>query len=329
MRAFIAFTRQLSPAYRHLALTVPGFPVTFRPGQFVMVKPVVAAAPFLARAFSIYRIGPGREGPLVEILYKVLGKGTQCLAKLAPGDPLEVLGPFGNAFALPEEGDTPILVAGGIGVPPIAALAAAISSREPRAASRDEKEPRTSNVERRIAHVLLGGRTSEDILCIKDFEEAGARVAITTEDGSLGTRGLITDLLRPFLRECRVPSAECRESSRNEREPRSIIYTCGPQGMLAAVARLAAEFGMACQTSVEASMACGFGACMGCAIEVVGPRPGPSYKLVCKDGPVFDSREIAWKDEPRAGSREPRQASAGCRVPGAETDRQSSEAEKR
>jgi dihydroorotate dehydrogenase electron transfer subunit len=128
--------------------------------------------------------------------------------------------------------------------------------------------------------VFLGGRSSDDILCVKDFESAGITVHITTEDGSMGTRGLITDLLEPFLRASDVG-------------PRT-VFTCGPPGMLAAVARLAEKHGIACQASVEANMACGFGACMGCAIEVRSNGAGPTYKLVCKDGPVFDSRELVW-----------------------------------
>ena len=127
--------------------------------------------------------------------------------------------------------------------------------------------------------VFLGGKTHEDILCVKDFEETGASVQITTEDASLGTRGLITDRLRPFLL---APHAS----------PLT-IYSCGPPGMLAAVARLAEEFEVPCQVSVEANMACGFGACMGCAIEV--KEEAKRYKLVCKDGPIFDSREIVWQ----------------------------------
>lgn len=134
--------------------------------------------------------------------------------------------------------------------------------------------------------VFLGGKTSEDILCVKDFEEAGASIYITTEDGSQGTRGLVTDLLRPFLLRCHpVPSPT----------PAAPIgvYTCGPPGMLAAVAALAEEFAIPCQASLEANMACGFGACMGCAVEVRAERT--SYKLVCKDGPVFETRNIAWR----------------------------------
>jgi dihydroorotate dehydrogenase electron transfer subunit len=198
---------------------------------------------------------------------------------MEPGQEVEILGPLGNSFAVPDEVGQVVLVAGGIGVPPISALATqlALSARR-----RDPLRP-----ERAICNgcpsvgveVFLGGKTHEDILCVKDFEEAGAGVQITTEDASLGTRGLITDPLRAFLL---TPPAS-----------RLTMYACGPPGMLMAVSRLADELSVPCQVSVEANMACGFGACMGCAIEVKGE--GRSYKLVCKDGPVFDSREIVWR----------------------------------
>ena len=272
MRATIVFNRRISTAYLHLGLAVPAFPMTFQAGEFVMVRPSWDGDPFLPRAFSIYRVsGPASRGgssgvdspPVIEILYKVLGKGTQYLARMEPPQEVEVLGPLGNAFTPPDHGALAVLVAGGIGVPPIAALATQF---------------RNSKFEIRNVEVFLGGKTSEDILCVKDFEEAGATVHITTEDGSLGSRGLVTDVLRPFLF---TPHAS-----------RLTMYTCGPPGMLAAVARLAQECAVPCQVSVETNMACGFGACMGCAIEVTGDVK--TYKLVCKDGPVFDSREIKW-----------------------------------
>jgi dihydroorotate dehydrogenase electron transfer subunit len=268
VRATVAFNRPISTAYLHLGLAAPAFPATFRAGEFVMVRPPWGGDPFLPRAFSIYRIARQGDSPaVVEILYKVLGKGTQHLARMEPSQEVEVLGPLGNAFTLPDDGARPVLVAGGIGVPPIAALATQIAQfRIPHSAFR--------NVE-----VFLGGKTSEDILCVKDFEEAGAGVHIATEDGSLGTRGLITDLLRPFLI--------------THHGSRFTIYSCGPPGMLAAVARLAEECAIPCQVSVEANMACGFGACMGCAIEVKADVK--AYKLVCKDGPVFEAREIVWR----------------------------------
>jgi dihydroorotate dehydrogenase electron transfer subunit len=151
--------------------------------------------------------------------------------------------------------------------------------------------------------VFLGGRTAEDILCVDDFEALGLRPQITTEDGSLGTQGLITDLLAPVLASPLRP-APCAP-------PPVVIYTCGPPGMLAAVARLAEARGIPCRVSVEANMACGFGACMGCAIEARSAEPGRRYQLACKDGPVFDAREIAWGGERRKPGAE-RHAAGGC-----------------
>jgi dihydroorotate dehydrogenase electron transfer subunit len=274
VQAHVAFNRRTSAAYRHLGIVAAGFPPAFGPGQFVMVRPSLSVDPLLPRAFSIYRVTPPPDGtgPTVEILYKVLGKGTQCLSRMEDGQEVEILGPLGNSFTVQDRVDTAVLVAGGIGVPPIAALARHL--RNP------QSLPGRPAGAIRNCVVFLGGKTSEDILCVKDFEEASATVHLATEDGSAGTRGLITDVLGPFLQT-------------SDLGPRT-IFTCGPPGMLAAVARLAEQHEIHCQTAVEANMACGFGACMGCAIEVRSNGPGPTYKLVCKDGPVFDSRELVW-----------------------------------
>jgi dihydroorotate dehydrogenase electron transfer subunit len=136
---------------------------------------------------------------------------------------------------------------------------------------------------------------------VEDFETIGADLHITTEDGSRGTRGVITDLLEPFLESLGNPATRQPGNQEGPSRPaaqppsRLAIFTCGPPGMLAAVSRVAEGRGVPCQTSVEANMACGFGACMGCAIEVRSSGPGPAYKLVCKDGPVFDSRDLVWR----------------------------------
>ena len=281
MCAQIAFNRSVSAPYRHLGITVPGFPESFGPGQFVMVRPPLVTDPLLPRAFSIYRISlDGGGAPVVEILYKILGKGTQCLSRMEPGREVEILGPLGNSFTVAPDLKTTVLAAGGIGVPPIAALARGLR-----------------NVEcgMRNLEVFLGGKTVEDILCLADFEAVGAKIRITTEDGSVGTRGMITDLLGPFLE---ANGSQTIEQFGIQGEPSRhslTVFTCGPPGMLSAVARLAERRGVPCQASVEANMACGFGACMGCAIEARSSGPGPAYKLVCKDGPVFDSRELVWR----------------------------------
>jgi dihydroorotate dehydrogenase electron transfer subunit len=293
VRAQIAFNRSVSSTYRHLGFAAPGFSSTLAPGQFVMVRPPLVVDPLLPRAFSIYRISPGEGGaPVVEILYKILGKGTQYLAQMDAGQTVEILGPLGNRFTVPETVETAILVAGGIGVPPIAALAMEIVTGQGSGVRGSSSSPHPPPLTPRL-EVFLGGKTADDILCAEDFERVGAALHITTEDGGKGTRGLITNLLGPFLDSLGDP--ETRQLGNQERPNRFAIFTCGPPGMLAAVARMAEERGIPCQTSVEANMACGFGACMGCAIEVRSNGPGLAYKLVCKDGPVFDSRDLVWR----------------------------------
>ena len=177
---------------------------------------------------------------------------------------MEIKGPLGRGFKLDSEKD-PILVAGGIGVAPLLYLAdrLAIMKRSQTAAP-----PR----------LLIGAGSKKELLGLREFKEAGLRVQAVTEDGSFGRKGLVTDLLEGM-------SAKGLE--------RAMIYTCGPQGMLRAVASWSAARNIPCQVSLEARMACGMGACLGCSVA----RPddsGLSYAKVCQDGPVFEAQEVAW-----------------------------------
>ena len=257
-------------------------PLSFQPGQFVMVKPSGSLDPFLPRAYSILRVrrlNGRRNGHVVEILYKVMGKGSTALSRLKPGDRVDLLGPLGNGYKVPASFSTALLVAGGIGVPPVVALAERLARSQFRDyGSRQKKAGRRNLV------AFVGGKTSDDILCLTDLRKAGAKVHVATEDGSVGHRGLVVDLLKAYL------------ESQTSRQG-TTIFACGPHAMLHAVAQIAESFQVACQVSLEADMACGFGACMGCVIPV-NPEPSTtnerSYKLCCKDGPAFDAREIAW-----------------------------------
>jgi dihydroorotate dehydrogenase electron transfer subunit len=297
VRTTVVWNRRLSPAYLHLGIAAPGFPPAFRAGEFVMVRPPWVGDPLLPRAYSIYRVSPAGldracppvKGPVIEILYKVVGKGTHTLSQIEPGQAVELLGPLGNGFSVPAMTRTAVLVAGGIGVPPISALAGQIGRergaerRGQSAGGRGQRdgaagEPLGPQLPSPRLEVFLGGKTAEDILCAADFEAVGAALHVTTEDGSLGSRGLVTDLLQPYL------------AGRQAHGTR--VYACGPPGMLEAVGRLAEVMGMSCQLSLEANMACGFGACMGCAVPIRGPEP--RYKLCCTEGPVFEASEVAW-----------------------------------
>jgi dihydroorotate dehydrogenase electron transfer subunit len=276
---------------------VAGLAPGFSPGQFVMVRPTAVGDPFLPRAFSIQRSGPAPHGAgarrgagaqrrrgagaEIEFVYRALGRGTTLLSALGRGNAMEILGPLGRGFR-PGTGPA-ILVGGGVGIPPLVALAESLAAaRHRRAAPRPKRD---SGLGTRDSGplALVGGRTKQDVLGAADFRRAGCRVEVATDDGSMGRRGLVTDLLEAALGK----TGDGNEGGR------PTVYACGPEGMLKAVHRIALAAGLPCQLSLEANMACGFGGCMGCAIPVRGEGMG-AYKLCCKDGPVFDARELRW-----------------------------------
>ncbi|MDD5558355.1 dihydroorotate dehydrogenase electron transfer subunit [Candidatus Methylomirabilis sp.] len=284
----VVANRQIAPEYFSMRLVGPRHLARFRPGQFLMLGWPDGRDPLLPRPMSIrcasqFKVqgvkfqvqkgsfaNPKLGTAQVEILYKVCGRGTTLLAAMRPGRSLRVLGPLGNGFEVPRSVTDIFLIAGGIGAPPIAALAEALAAR------------RTSRGTKMT--VFLGGRSKADLLCTADFRRAGAKIHVTTEDGSAGQKGLVTELLEQYL-HTRHPT------------PDTSIYACGPYPMLAALASLAEKYELPYQASLEASMACGFGACMGCVVPVKGGGQDRTYRLVCKDGPVFDARDILWSHQ--------------------------------
>lgn len=278
----VVSNREITVSYFSMRLAGPARLTRFRPGQFLMLRWIEGQDPLLSRAMSIRRVrevqgsrfkvqavGPETLVAEVEILYKVCGRGTALLATMRPGTSFRVLGPLGNGFEVSREVRDVVLIAGGIGVPPIAALAEALATR--RAAGGTKMA------------VFLGGRSKADLLCVADLRRAGATVYMTTEDGSAGHRGLVTELLEQHLRT-QPPT------------PNPHLYACGPHPMLAAIAPIAKQYNLPYQASMEASMACGFGACMGCVVPVKGDERERTYRLVCKDGPVFNGHDILWSN---------------------------------
>jgi len=219
------------------------------PGQFVEIKCSDTLDPLLRRPLGIHRVGT----KTIELLYEVVGKGTDILSKKKKGDFLDVLGPLGNGFKILS--GSSILIAGGIGVAPMVFLAEALP---------DKKIKPT---------ILIGAKTKKEILCDKNFGKISPDVYIATDDGSRGKRGLVSELFEKLL-----------ENSRP-----NIVYACGPYAMLKTIAGICKKKKINCQVSMEEKMACGIGVCLGCGVKV---KDG--YKLVCKDGPIFDAREIVW-----------------------------------
>jgi dihydroorotate dehydrogenase electron transfer subunit len=255
-----------------MALSIPDWPGA-EPGQFLMVSPGALGGdmrtdPLLPRPMAVFRQSPERERPghsQVEILYKTEGRGTRLMADARTGDRFAVVGPLGRPFPSIGAGERAVLVGGGTGVASLFELA---ESADP-AASVD---------------VLLGARTADDLMGRDDYAALErVRVAIATEDGSLGAEGRVTTLLAPML----------------QGDSGLTVYACGPTPMMAACAKLAAEAGARCFVSLENNMACGFGVCLGCAAPLaVEPDAPPAYALVCRAGPVFEAAEVAWEAMP-------------------------------
>jgi dihydroorotate dehydrogenase electron transfer subunit len=235
-----------------------------RPGQFVMLGLDDRHAPLLRRPFSIHRC-IFSDGALtgIEILYKVVGDGTRILAARRPGARIDLLGPLGRGFRIPAGSQRVFLAAGGIGVAPLVFLADTLVA---------------AGADLDTSIVFLGGRSKADILCADTFRQLGYQVETTTDDGSLGNQCLVTHPLEIAARD-RLPD---------------IIFACGPMAMLACVAGIAHGLKVPCQVSVETVMACGMGACLGCAVR---GRPGEDrYLHVCRDGPVFEVSALDWND---------------------------------
>lgn len=227
------------------------------PGQFVMLRLAGKDLPLLRRPFSIHRI---ISGVGIEILYRIVGECTGKLAETKTGDLVDIMGPLGKGFPLTEYSGKIFVVAGGIGVAPMLFLSEYLIGR---------RKVCSSEIK-----IFLGARSKEDLLCRDDFLSLGLETLTTTDDGSEGDACVITSPVEVFIRG---------------KKP-GVIYACGPSGMLKCVADIAAEYKVPCYVSTESVMACGMGACLGCAIE---GSDKSRYFHVCIDGPVFDSRDLS------------------------------------
>ncbi|MGQ9559268.1 MAG: dihydroorotate dehydrogenase electron transfer subunit [Candidatus Oleimicrobiaceae bacterium] len=254
----ITKNEQLSDTVFRLTLQDGELALQAAPGQFVNVRVQNAPLPLWRRPLSVYSVD--RHAGSLRLLFEVRGTGTRMLAARQVGTTLDLLGPLGSTFAPPPPTAQPILVAGGLGIAPLHFWAQELT--------------------RAGWHPLLlfGARTATSLCAIDDLRQLATTLRLATEDGTQGTRGLVTDLLREEL------------STRQPGE--SAVYACGPVPMLQEVMRICTTSGIWGQICLETLMACGFGACMGCAVPARGPSPQASYKLVCRDGPVFEMAEI-------------------------------------
>ena len=282
-----------APGYVRLLLEAPGLAARARPGQFLHVHCGHGREPLLRRPLSVHDADPAAG--TVALLVRVVGRGTALIAGVAVGDVLDVLGPLGRGFdaagggthagvhasaqsgaRADAQGGALALVAGGAGVAPLVFAARASAGR--------------------TVHALVGARTAAELVSVAELGRWGARVRVATDDGTSGHHGPVTDLLEDLLarqgggRASGAVDAPCE------------VWACGPLPMLRRVAAIAGGAGVRCLVSLEAHMACGVGACRGCAWPAAGAgesagaggcATAPSYVHVCRDGPVFDAREVA------------------------------------
>ncbi len=249
----------LQGPYRRIVFHAPEIAKTAKPGQFVHVRILPLRDRILRRPFSICSADP-EKGSLT-VVYKIVGEGTDVLSTMKPGDVCEILGPQGNSYSMPKDDEKiyPILVAGGYGSASTFFLAERLKQK---------------------GAFLTGARSGADLLLIEEYRKLGFDVRISTNDGSVGHQGFVTDLLAHTLREA------------GDRKP--VIYACGPEPMLIALGKLALTLGVECELSLDQRMGCGVGACFACVIKVNDKTnaDGWRYSRSCKEGPVYNAKEV-------------------------------------
>ncbi|MGB7158511.1 MAG: dihydroorotate dehydrogenase electron transfer subunit [Tepidisphaeraceae bacterium] len=333
---FVSRVKENAPLCRdhfRLVLTVAAFGPT-EPGQFVQVScrdvhaaqtgefevewtgegrvdvtepTLLGPQAMLRRPFSLAGRRDTPEGVELDVIHRVVGVGTEWLSRLKPGDEVGVLGPLGNKFVLPPEDATAILVGGGVGIPPMIYLAEKLAGRRAVAFA--------GALTRDLLPLTILQEPSTDPITptpsIAEFARHGIPSMITTDDGSAGLRGFVTQALEAWLDKSGwvvgwwgggVKSEPSTPPLHHAITPPPIIYTCGPEPMMKRVADIAAARGIECQIAVERAMACGMGTCQSCCIRVKKPDPSQPplpgrdwcYRLACTDGPVFRGTDLLW-----------------------------------
>jgi dihydroorotate dehydrogenase electron transfer subunit len=261
--AAVLENRRLSEHYSVLVLDAPAIAAATAPGQFVMLKPARGTDPLLRRPFSVFEVirDSGGRPAAISILNKRAGIGTTLLYEAEPGTRIRCLGPLGRPFEPVRPPSEAWMVAGGVGLAPFVTLAARLQ---------ELGTPAT---------LFYGARTAGELYYVELFERLGVRPVLATEDGTRGVHGRVTEPLTAAL---------ASTSSRVK------IYACGPTPMMRAAARIAAEYGLPCDVSLEQVMGCGLGGCYSCVVLTRSEGRPPHFVRSCIEGPVFDARGIVW-----------------------------------
>jgi dihydroorotate dehydrogenase electron transfer subunit len=263
--AEVLSSTRLSDDYCVIAFRAPALAAAIRPGQFVMIRTSPGDTPLLRRPYSVFERVRDRDGSVVgfSIFNKRVGVGSRLLYDAAPGTRLSCLGPLGRPFSPPAPGADVWMVAGGTGLAPFETLSEDLAAAGIRGT------------------LFYGARRASELFCIEPFEDRGTRVVLATEDGSRGAHGRVTVPLAASLAARTGPAPV-------------VLYACGPEPMLRAVADLAARQGCACEVATERQMGCGMGGCYSCVVRVRTADGGSRYARSCVEGPVFRAGDIVW-----------------------------------
>lgn len=247
--------------YRHLTIAAPGVAATAQPGHFVaLAVGGPTSANLLRRCFSLHGVGTGPDGDTLDVVIAAKGPGTQWLVGLDQSEPVDVVAPLGTPFPVPEPGTSCVLVGGGYGSAPLFWLAQVL------------RDLGCS------VQIILGAATADRLYGVAQAALVADGVTVTTDDGSAGVRGWVSDVL---------PEVIARSGA-------TVTYSCGPMGMLKSVTDVSAQHGAVAHIAVEESMACGIGVCMTCVLPVRGADGVTKMVRSCVEGPVFDGTTIRW-----------------------------------
>ncbi len=256
----VLFNQWLGADYYKIGLRCAEHYAIAKAGQFIMLRFEHQPQPLLRRPYSIHNlILSSGQVQGFEVLYKVVGTGTAALARQRTGDTVDILGPLGSGFIISGRVRRIYFAAGGIGVAPLVFLAHQLSRH---------------GMDLADCRAFIGGRSKADLLCQDEFANLGIPVQTTTDDGSDGDHCLVTHPLELMIEQMKP----------------EMIVACGPMEMLKCIIGITAKFNLPCQVSIESMMACGMGACLGCAVE--GRGKSDRYLHACLDGPVFDAAEL-------------------------------------
>jgi dihydroorotate dehydrogenase electron transfer subunit len=244
----------------------PSFKNPF-PGQFVMIRIAGLNDPFLSRPISIYSFSRGKNFNSIELLYRVVGKGTQILAGLIEGSQVEINGPLGIGFDISAVRENVVFIAGGIGIAPLSLLI--------------DNLCREDNYSPSAMNIYLGFKEVSAVVGLDKLKKLCRNITVCTDDGTLGEKGFVTQVFQSDMKHFTQDNTS--------------IYACGPKEMLKSLAKILNKSKFDCQVSLEERMACGTGACVGCAVAIKDKKGIFCYKRVCADGPVFNLRNIIWE----------------------------------